>query len=334
MGGSSSREKKPAAQVSSSALPVRLNVYSPTGGQHAVYHTGVEVLEAEYVFGGGDTSFSGVTLQRPRIAPQGSGWTFYQTVDIGTLRCSREEALRVIAELRGEFPASSYDLVSRNCNHFSDALCQRLCGQGIPSWVNRLAGIGNAVRGAVGAGPAPADGNARKAEGGAGGPAAAGLVVRSVAPDGDLAGEVDWTGVGVLNAREADASAALRAGACLSSEEDGSPELLLLIPFVSPVKMQTLRVESPDASRAPARTRFFANQRNLDMDDAAGGVVATQEASEIAWSRPAPGSSVVTATIELNFLKFQNLGFVAIYFARDEDGASVAVQGVRLLGRV
>lgn len=298
-----------------------------------MYHTGVEVLGAEYVFGGGDTTFSGVTLQRPRIPPLGSGWTFYQTVDIGPLQGSRDESLRAIAELRSDFPASSYDLVSRNCNHFSDALCQRLCGHGIPTWVNRLANLGGAVRGAVGAAPAQAEGRPR-AEGGAGGPAAAGLVARAAAADGDLSGEVEWAGVGVLNAREDDPGAVLCEGGPVSSEDGSSPELLLLVPFVSPVKLQTVRLEALDLPRAPARVRLFANQRNLDMDDAAGGVAATQELTDLSWGVPAAGGAV-TATLELNFLKFQNLGFLAIYLARDEeDGASVAVQGLRLIGRV
>lgn len=30
----------------------------------------------------------------------------------------------------------------KNCNHFSDALCQELVGQKIPSWINRPANIG------------------------------------------------------------------------------------------------------------------------------------------------------------------------------------------------
>ena len=30
----------------------------------------------------------------------------------------------------------------RNCNHFSDELCSRLVGVGIPSYLNRLAWLG------------------------------------------------------------------------------------------------------------------------------------------------------------------------------------------------
>ena len=207
------------------------------------YHSGVEVFGGEYVFGGGNTSFSGVTVQRPKVPPPGSGWTFYQTVEIAPCRFSRDDAMRAIQDLRSEFPASGYDLMARNCNHFAEALCQKLCSsncvetlsleypvlcicpvqttwlsasrfwikrqwnrlnmirtvckkqrhtrtsgsQGIPSWVNRLAGLGNAMRSAVGG--APTSTGPARAEG-AGGPAAAGLVARTT--DGDLTSEVDW----------------------------------------------------------------------------------------------------------------------------------------------
>ena len=91
------------------------------------YHSGVEVFGGEYVFGGGNTSFSGVTVQRPKVPPPGSGWTFYQTVEIAPCRFSRDDAMRGIQDLRAEFPASGYDLMARNCNHFAEALCQKLC---------------------------------------------------------------------------------------------------------------------------------------------------------------------------------------------------------------
>ena len=186
MGGSQSHEPAaaPAAAAAGGEM-VRLNVYSPSGGQHVAYHSGVELYGGEYVFGGGGGS-SGVTAQRPRVPPAGSGWTFYQTVDIGPCLLSREEALRCVQQLQRDFPAQSYDLTQRNCNHFAEEMCQRLCHKGIPSWVNRLATLGQAVRSAVGAAPTA---TTHQAE--AGGPAAAGLVAANVT--GDLDGEVDWS---------------------------------------------------------------------------------------------------------------------------------------------
>jgi len=48
----------------------------------------------------------------------------------------------VVDKLREEFRASSYDLIRRNCNVFSEALCRKLLGKGIPGFVNRLAYMG------------------------------------------------------------------------------------------------------------------------------------------------------------------------------------------------
>ncbi|CAE7235041.1 DESI2 [Symbiodinium natans] len=330
MGGSQSQDAPaaaasngPTAQASSAV--VKLNVYSPSGGQHAAYHSGVELYGGEYVFGGGDSSFSGVTVQRPRVPPPGSGWVFYQTVDIAPCRLSRDEALRVIQDIKSEFPASSYDLMARNCNHFADALCQRLCNQGIPSWVNRLAGLGNAVRSAVG-GAAEPKAKAAKAEG-AGGPAAVGLVARSV--DGDLMNEVDWPSAGILNASESDPTEALRAGG-VSSDADGAPEMLFLLPFISPVKLQKLVLEAQSLDSAPKALRLFANNPNLDMDDAAGGA-ATQEFSDVSWTST---GSMTTATIDVNFLKFQKLSFLAVYAKGDEDsGHPLNISKLCLIGK-
>ena len=52
---------------------------------------------------------------------------------------------RAVDELRGRFPASAYDLVQRNCNHFTDALVFALCGRHTPGWVNRAATVGSCV---------------------------------------------------------------------------------------------------------------------------------------------------------------------------------------------
>lgn len=343
MGSSSSAEGQPINSgsqdgASRSRRPgqviVRLNVYSPSGGQHAVYHSGVEVLGAEYVFGGGDTSHSGVTAQRPRVPPSGSGWIFYQTVEIGPSIIPQDHILNVVRTVREDFPANSYDLVSNNCNHFSETMCRRLTGLGIPSWVNRLAGLGNAVRSVVGAAPKAAPSASRATEG-LGGPAASGLVARPV--ENNLQSEVDWPKVGVLNAEQQDTSEALKSGGVLSSALDGSSELLLLIPFQGPVKMRAVRVEAPDVTRAPQRIRLFANQRNLDMDDAAGKAPATQEFEELDWKiSQGLDSTVVGTTLELNFLRFQNLGFVAIYVGMEEGDSSrpIAIQNLQLLTKL
>ena len=41
-----------------------------------------------------------------------------------------------------EFLGGEYRLLERNCNHFSEDLCRRLTGQGVPGWVNRASRVG------------------------------------------------------------------------------------------------------------------------------------------------------------------------------------------------
>lgn len=325
---------------------VRVNVYSPSGQQHVAYHSGLEIAGTEYVFGGGGaTGTSGVSLQRPQVPPPGSGWKFYQSVDIAPLEKSREEVQRIVTELKQEFSQGSYDLVSRNCNHFSEALSQRICGKSIPSWVNALAGIGNSlglgglIRNAMGQ-SAPSTGG--KADVGAGGLASTGLMTGSVGSDGDLGGEIDWGTSGVLNAQGDDGANSLRSGSLVVSEEDASAELLLLLVFRTQVKLQAVHLSAPSAEQAPSHVRLFANKRNLDMNDAAGGEAPTQDfpAGSITWSSPGPDGAV-SAVLDVQFLKFQNLGFLAVHLCReDEDGlpeeggAPVGVSGLRFLGKV
>lgn len=48
-----------------------------------------------------------------------------------------------------EWAGPRYDLLTHNCNHFTDAVCKRLTGSGIPSWINRTAALGRNVLWAV-----------------------------------------------------------------------------------------------------------------------------------------------------------------------------------------
>lgn len=320
---------------------VRVNVYSPTGGQHLVYHSGVEVFGTEYLFGGGGaTGATGVSLQKPKVPPPGSGWTLYQSVDVAPLQQSRGEVENVLRELKVEFSSGSYDLVSKNCNHFSEAFCQRLCGTGIPSWVNAAAsvgnslGIGNLIRNAMGQ-SAPSAGG--KADVGAGGLGSAGMMTGTVGSDGDLSGEVDWSQAGVGNAQGDDPANALRSGGSVTSEDDA--ELLFELPFRSLVKLQALHLTAASVDEAPTCVRLFANERNLVMTDAAGEVAPTQAFGPVQWSEPGPDGAV-TAALEVKFLKFQNLGYLAVYVCREDeeglavqDGEKVCIRSLRLVGK-
>ena len=50
-----------------------------------------------------------------------------------------------VASLGEYFRGDHYHLVLRNCNHFSDALVERLTQRRLPAWCNRLAYMGSWV---------------------------------------------------------------------------------------------------------------------------------------------------------------------------------------------
>ncbi|KAL0331511.1 UNVERIFIED_CONTAM: DeSI-like protein [Sesamum angustifolium] len=54
---------------------------------------------------------------------------------------SRSEFRSFMEHLSNKYHGDTYHLISKNCNHFTDEVCQRLTGKPIPGWVNRLARV-------------------------------------------------------------------------------------------------------------------------------------------------------------------------------------------------
>ncbi|KAL4292179.1 deSI-like protein At4g17486 [Arachis stenosperma] len=143
MGWRKGRRRK---KRSSGCEPVYLNVYdvSPTNGYSywlglGVYHSGVEVYGVEYAFGAHESSWSGIFEGEPKKC---EGFKFRKRVMIGKTGMGESEVKAVMEELGGEYRGNAYNLISKNCNHFSNAASRRLTGKSIPAWVNRLAKFG------------------------------------------------------------------------------------------------------------------------------------------------------------------------------------------------
>merc|ERR1712066_305892 len=66
---------------------------------------------------------------------------------MGATPLSEEDVRNIVKQMEQEWLGHEYDLLSRNCCHFSDVLCRRIGVGFIPRWVLNLAGTGAALRG-------------------------------------------------------------------------------------------------------------------------------------------------------------------------------------------
>lgn len=143
-------------EVSWAPMPVTLHIYDvgtcseikvlnrllrPLGT--GVFHCGVEVFGNEWSYsdtldGGG----SGIFCCPPRGC---HGHNYVETVAMGKTAMPELEVLDMINLLESAWQVSDYHLLSHNCCHFCDELCQRLGVGSIPAWVMNLASTGAAI---------------------------------------------------------------------------------------------------------------------------------------------------------------------------------------------
>ncbi|CAL9177026.1 unnamed protein product [Musa hybrid cultivar] len=138
--------RRPSGKQRSGAVPVHLNVYdlTPINGYAywlglGAYHSGVQVHGVEYAYGAHDHPTTGIFEGEPRQCP---GFAFRKSILIGHTDLEPRELRMLMEEMAAEYAGDTYNLISKNCNHFCNEACLRLIGKPIPRWVNRLARIG------------------------------------------------------------------------------------------------------------------------------------------------------------------------------------------------
>ncbi|KAF9613828.1 hypothetical protein IFM89_012360 [Coptis chinensis] len=130
----------------SGSVPVYLNVYdvTPINGYAywiglGVYHSGIAVHGIEYGFGAHDLPTTGIFQVEPKRCP---GFKFRKSIMIGKTDLGSKDIRAFMEKLAQEYVGNTYNLITKNCNHFCNDICQRLTGSRIPRWVNRIARIG------------------------------------------------------------------------------------------------------------------------------------------------------------------------------------------------
>ncbi len=86
---------------------------------------------------------TGVYHTPPKSVPPGG--TFKCEILHGFTVEPEERIEAIIKEASEVFQGTSYNLLTKNCNHFTQYLCQRLTGRPGPAWLNRAASIGVAL---------------------------------------------------------------------------------------------------------------------------------------------------------------------------------------------
>ena len=110
----------------------------------SLLHSGVVINGKEYAYGGHDKrGVTGVYWTKPKTEPPGG--TFRCEILHGFTLASQDEIDATLHAASEEYLGTSYNLLTKNCNHFTSYLCRKLTGDPGPSWLNRAASIGVAL---------------------------------------------------------------------------------------------------------------------------------------------------------------------------------------------
>ncbi|KZP27403.1 DUF1000-domain-containing protein [Athelia psychrophila] len=115
-----------------------------------------------------------------------------------------------------------------------------------------------------------------------------------------------------------------RMDEAVSLESDADDQLIIRIPFTGSVKLRSLLLKTGPAEQTPTKVVLFANEDNLDFDDATDKT-PTQE-FHVAQGREIGEYAVKAA-------KFSNLSSITLFFPQAQGADSTQIYYVGLLGQ-
>jgi hypothetical protein len=123
-------------------LPVFLNVYK-IGSFFglSLFHTAILYDRSEYSYGYHNENNSGVYDIEPMSYDKGM---FIESILIGYV--NRRKFFISLERIKDEFTGCTYNLLIKNCNHFSNKFCKILFGKDIPIVYNNLITLGDLIR--------------------------------------------------------------------------------------------------------------------------------------------------------------------------------------------
>ena len=137
------------------SVPVTLHVYD-LGESRALaglnsralgaFHVAVEVYGYEWSYGWNDDGETGVFACEPK---QCEMHTYRESISMGNTTLSREQVNTLLDKLEPTWLGANYDMIARNCCHFSREFSIGLGVGEIPRWLYRLADAGAAVEGGL-----------------------------------------------------------------------------------------------------------------------------------------------------------------------------------------
>ncbi len=116
-----------------------------------VFHSGVELFGTEVAFGGSPDESTGIFLCSPMHTVSsrhfGEQFELLSSTCVGHTKMTASHLTKLIDMIAPEWPANSYNLISRNCNHFVEFfLAQIACRHQPPPFVNRCSRLAMSVK--------------------------------------------------------------------------------------------------------------------------------------------------------------------------------------------